>query len=41
LAFQALKKALVPAPLLRLPDFSKRFYIDCDALGFGFGTVLH
>jgi hypothetical protein len=40
-AFLALKKALMTAPLLRLPDFTKRFYVDCDASGTGFGAVLH
>jgi hypothetical protein len=39
-AFQALKHALMTAPLLRLPDFSK-FIVDCDAFGTGFGAVLH
>jgi hypothetical protein len=38
-AFLALKAALMKAPLLRLPDFSKRFYVDCDTSGTGFGAV--
>jgi hypothetical protein len=39
--FLALKSALVTAPLLQLPDFTKRFVVDCDASSTGFGTVLH
>jgi hypothetical protein len=31
----------VSALLLQLPDFSKRFFIDCNASSIGFGTVLH
>jgi hypothetical protein len=41
LAFLQLKAVLVSAPLLQLPDFSKRFIVDCDASGAGFGGVLH
>jgi hypothetical protein len=40
-AFQLLKRALMTAPLLQLPDFDKRFIIDCDAFGIGFGIVLY
>ncbi|WVZ68636.1 hypothetical protein U9M48_017555 [Paspalum notatum var. saurae] len=40
-AFLDLKRALVSAPLLQLPDFSARFFVDCDASGSGFGAVLH
>jgi len=34
-AFIALKTALITAPLLQLPDFTKRFLVDCDASGAG------
>ena len=40
-AFSDLKQALMHAPLLQLPDFTKRFVVDCDASGTGFGAVLH
>ena len=39
-AFDTLKSALLSAPLLRHPDFSKRFYVQTDACGYGLGTVL-
>jgi len=40
-AFSALKEALSSTPVLHLPDFSSEFTVDCDALGSGFGAVLH
>ena len=40
-AFAALKKALSEAPVLHLPNFDRAFFVDCDASGSGFGTVLH
>lgn len=39
--FLDLKCALMSAPLLQLPDFSRPFIVDCDASGAGFGAVLH
>jgi hypothetical protein len=40
-AFQCLKQALITASILQLLDFSKKFVIECDASGSGFGAVLH
>ena len=39
-AFEGLKKALTTAPVLTHPDFSKRFYVQCDASDSGIGAVL-
>jgi hypothetical protein len=39
-AFNTLKSALVHARVLSLPDFSKKFYIETDALEVGVGAVL-
>ena len=39
-SFEALKKALCEAPVLATPDFSKRFYVQCDASTTGVGGVL-
>jgi hypothetical protein len=40
-AFRALQQALISAPVLQLPTFDKDFIVECDALGHGFGSVLH
>jgi hypothetical protein len=39
-AFQLLKQSLVEAPVLKLPDFSRKFVIDTDACDTRVGAVL-
>ncbi|XP_059220401.1 uncharacterized protein LOC131995628 [Stomoxys calcitrans] len=39
-SFEGLKRALTSAPVLRHADFSKRFFIQCDASEYGIGAVL-
>lgn len=39
-AFERIKSLLTSAPVLNNPDFSKKFYLHCDASDFGIGAVL-
>jgi hypothetical protein len=39
-AFQQLKEALTSPLVLRLPDFTQQFVIECDASGIGLGAIL-
>lgn len=39
-AFQTLKKSLVTAPVLTLPDFKKKFIVETDVSDAGIGAVL-
>ncbi|KAD4180155.1 hypothetical protein E3N88_28746 [Mikania micrantha] len=39
-AFNSLKQALITAPVLKLPDFSAPFIVECDASSEGVGAIL-
>jgi hypothetical protein len=39
-AFQTLKTSLISAPMLALPDFTKKFTVETDASDTGIGAVL-
>lgn len=39
-AFKKIQHLLTTAPVLMNPDFTKKFYVHCDASDFGIGAVL-
>jgi hypothetical protein len=40
-AFHALQRTLTTTPVLQLLTFDRKFIVECDASGSGFGAVLH
>lgn len=40
MAFKQLKEALTSPPILRLPDFTQQFVIECDISGTGVRAIL-
>lgn len=39
-AFQLLKQALTTVPVLRLPNFTQPFVVECDVSSEGIGAIL-
>lgn len=39
-AFDIVKEKLVSSPILVHPDFTKKFFVECDACGTGLGAIL-
>lgn len=39
-SFETIKTLLTTAPILSNPDFTKKFYLHCDASNYGIGAVL-
>lgn len=39
-AFETIKDIMCKAPILKLPDFTKPFEVECNACGTGIGALL-